>query len=182
MKLKSLLLTAALCSQAAFATNVTIGEQLPATSVDDKGLLMLENDEFSYRNWQTSELKGKVFVLQVMAGRTDAIELNDPMIQAITDAQFPGETFQMVTIINTDDAIWGTSLFVKGAIEDNKREHPYAEFVVDDSSKVHKFWELEKESSAIIILDKQGRVLYVKDGAMNSQEVTSAIDLIKANS
>lgn len=182
MKLKTLMLAAALFVPAAFATNVTVGESIPATSVADKGLLMLENDTFSYRKWNSSELKGKVYVLQVMAGRTSAIELNDPMVQAITEAQFPSESFQMVTIINTDDVIWGTAMFVKGAIEDNKRAHPYAEFVVDDSSKVHEFWQLEKESSAIIILNKQGKVLYVKDGAMNGDEVTQAIELIHTNS
>ncbi len=182
MKKISLLLAGLLYSSFLLANDLAIGEYLPATSVDDKGLLMLNDDGFQYRDWSTEELRGKVFVLQVMAGRTAAIELNDPMITAIKEANFSAETFEMVTIINTDDAIWGTSLFVKGAIEDNKREYPDAEFVVDDSSKVHELWKLQKESSAIIVLDKNGKVVFAKDGALNDGEIKQAIELIHQHS
>lgn len=46
------------------------------------------------------------------------------MIEAIKKARLPHDSYQTVTIINSNDAIWGTSGFVKSSAEDSKKEFP----------------------------------------------------------
>ena len=53
--------------------------------------------------------------------------------------------------------------------------------VLDESGAVASSWALKEESSAIIVQDKQGKILFVKEGALNESEVTQVIELIKAS-
>jgi len=51
---------------------------------------------------------------------------------------------------------------------------------LDESGNVAKGWDLQPESSAIIVQDKQGNVLFVKEGALNEQEIQQVLELVKA--
>ncbi|MEF1307831.1 YtfJ family protein, partial [Vibrio owensii] len=42
-------------------------------------------------------------------------------------------------------------------------------------------WALKEESSAIIVQDKQGKVLFIKEGALTPDEITQVLGLIKQN-
>ena len=50
--------------------------------------------------------------------------------------------------------------------------------MLDDSSKVRQAWGLQEESSAIIVLDKEGKVRFVKDGALTQADVSQVMALI----
>ncbi|SUH40178.1 protein ytfJ [Salmonella enterica subsp. enterica] len=39
-------------------------------------------------------------------------------------------------------------------------------------------WQLKEEGSAVIVLDKDGRVQWVKDGALTQQEVQQVVGLL----
>ncbi|MNY77135.1 Bacterial protein [compost metagenome] len=41
-----------------------------------------------------------------------------------------------------------------------------------------KAWGLEEESSAIVVLDKEGRVQWAKDGALTQEEVQQVVALL----
>lgn len=41
-----------------------------------------------------------------------------------------------------------------------------------------KAWQLEEESSAIVVLDKDGRIQYAKDGGLSPAEVQQVIALL----
>jgi YtfJ family uncharacterized protein len=84
--------------------------------VADRGELILDNDKFSYKNWNSSQLAGKVRVVQHIAGRSSAKEKNANLIEAIKAAGFPHDRYQTTTIVNTDDAIPGTGMFVRTAL------------------------------------------------------------------
>lgn len=175
--LATLLLSA---STWAFAHNITENTQLPAVTVSDKGELLYDTatNKFSYQNWDSGLLSGKVRTVQHIAGRSKAKEMNAPLIDAIKQAKFPQGSYQTTTIINTDDAVFGTGPFVRGSVEDSKKEFPWSQFIVDADGMALKGWGLEKESSAIIVLDKKGNVRYVKEGVLSGAELTTAINLI----
>ena len=124
---------------------------------------------------------GKVRVIQAIAGRSSSKEMNAPLMAALTAAKLPEANYQTTTIINQDDAIWGTGSFVKSSAEDSKQEFPWSSMVLDEDGKVAKTWDLKPESSAIIVQDKQGKVLFVKEGALSDDEVKQVIGLIKDN-
>lgn len=117
-------------------------------------------------------------VIQHIAGRSSAKEKNANLIEAIKAASFPHDRYQTTTIVNTDDAIPGTGMFVRNSIESNKQLFPWSQFIVDSNGLVRKR-QLDEKSSAIVVLDKSGRVQWAKDGALTQQEVQQVIDLLR---
>lgn len=161
------------------AHNLTLHQPPPAVTVTNAGELVLTQDQLSIRNWQLSNGEGKVQLVQHIAGRSTAKELNAPLIEAIKVARLPRDRYQTVTIINVDDALFGTSNFVRSRAEETKREFPWSSIVVDNKGVVAQDWQLTAKSSAIVLLDQEGAVLFAKEGALDSEQIDSVIMLIK---
>ncbi len=157
------------------ANNLTLNERVTPVGVNDKGELIYDNNQFSYQGWNSAKLVGKVRIIQHIAGRTSAKELNAPLVDAIKLANLPRDRYQTTTIVNTDDAIIGTGPFVRSSIEENKREFPWSQFIVDSNGFVAKAWGLKAKSSAIIVLDKEGKIVSMKEGALTAAEVQQTI-------
>ncbi|PKH23136.1 YtfJ family protein [Enterobacterales bacterium CwR94] len=181
MKITRILLSIAVIFSfgSALASNLHNGQRVPAVGVPDKGELILDKEAFSYQAWNSAKLPGKVRVVQHIAGRSSAKEMNASLVEAIKAAQFPHDRYQTTTIVNTDDAIPGTALFVRNSIEGNKKLFPWSQFIVDSDGNVRKAWDLAAKSSAIVVLDKQGEVRFAKEGALSAQEVQQVIALLK---
>lgn len=162
----------------ASAHNFVDGQRIAPVGIADRGELILDNDKFSYKNWNSSQLAGKVRVLQHIAGRTAAKEKNATLIEAIKAAKLPHDRYQTTTIVNTDDAIPGSGVFVRSSIESNKQLYPWSQFIVDGNGLARKAWQLQEESSAIVVLDKEGRVQWAKDGALTQDEVQQVVALL----
>ena len=163
----------------ASAHNFVEGQRVMPVGVADKGELIWQQDKFSYKNWNSAQLAGKVRVIQHIAGRSSAKEQNASLIEAIKAAKLPHDRYQTTTIVNTDDAIPGTSLFVRSSIESNKKQFPWSQFIVDSDGVVKKSWDLKKAGSAIVVLDKQGKVHFAKDGPLTRDEVKQVMDLLR---
>ena len=155
----------------ASAHNFQLQQRVAPVGVSDKGELNYADGNFSYQNWNSSQLSGKVRVIQHIAGRSSAKDMNDPLIEAIKKAKLPHDRYQTTTIVNTDDALMGTAMFVRSSIEDSKKEFPWSQFIVDSDGNVRKAWDLQPKGSAIVVLDKQGRIQFAKDGALTPEEV-----------
>ncbi|TNI78897.1 YtfJ family protein [Aeromonas sobria] len=179
--MKHLVLTLALLPSLVFAHNIKDGNPVPLVNVNDQGELVLNGKDIGYQPWQSQALTGKVFMIQHIAGRSSAKELNAPMIEAIKAAKLPQDKYQTVTIINSNDAIWGTSGFVKSSAEDSKKEFPWSAMVLDAKGMARNAWDLTPESSAIILLDKEGKVLFAKDGPLDANNITTVMGLIKSH-
>ncbi|MFB5081505.1 YtfJ family protein [Raoultella sp. C349492] len=162
----------------ASAHNFVDGQRVAPVGIADRGELILDNDKFSYKNWNSSQLAGKVRVVQHIAGRTAAKEKNATLIEAIKAAKLPHDRYQTTTIVNTDDAIPGSGMFVRSSIESNKQLYPWSQFIVDSNGLARKAWQLQEESSAIVVLDKDGRIQWAKDGALTQDEVQQVVALL----
>ncbi|WP_343554557.1 YtfJ family protein [Pantoea sp.] len=155
-----------------------LGERVPAVGVNDRGELLYQQDKFSYKSWNSAQLSGKVRVILHIAGRSSAKEQNAALIEAIKAAHLPHDRYQTTTIVNTDDAIPGTGMFVRSSIESNKQQYPWSQFIVDSNGNARQAWQLEKGGSAIVILDSSAHVRYAKEGALTQDEVQQAMTLI----
>ncbi|KGD72778.1 hypothetical protein HA49_11130 [Tatumella morbirosei] len=173
-----IMLVTVLLPSMAFAHNFVNGQPVPSLSISDRGELSLVNNEVRYQRWDSSQLAGKVRIIQYIAGRTSAKDMNSALITAVKNAAFPRGKFQATTIVNTDDAIPGTGYFVRNKIEKNLREYPWAQFIVDSNGTGRSRWQLQPHSSTIIVLDNAGRVQWAKDGALTPAEVTRVIGLV----
>ncbi|MCK6263094.1 YtfJ family protein [Vibrio sp. ZSDE26] len=180
MKNRQLLTLLLACSPLlASAHNITLGEPVLDVDVKKHGEIILNDGEAEYQAWSNQTMLGKVRVIQAIAGRGSSKELNAPLMAAITAAKFPEDAYQTTTIINQDDAMWGTGSIVKSKAQNSKKEFPWSSMVLDADGAVASAWELEEESSAIIVQDKLGKVVFVKEGALDESEVASVITLIR---
>lgn len=175
---KILALTCLLLPMMASAHKFETGQRVPPVGIADRGELVLDKDQFSYNTWNSAQLVGKVRVLQHIAGRTSAKEKNAALIEAIKSAKLPHDRYQTTTIVNTDDAIPGSGMFVRSSLESNKKLYPWSQFIVDSNGIARSAWQLDEESSAIAVLDKDGRVQWAKDGALTQEEVQQVMDLL----
>ncbi|OBT16742.1 hypothetical protein A9264_10750 [Vibrio sp. UCD-FRSSP16_10] len=180
MQIKHLIAVLALTAPlSSWAINLNVGTTVPTVSVTDYGEVMANGDDITYHQWQSASMIGKTRVIQAIAGRSAAKALNKPMIDAIIDANLPKDKYQTTTIINQDDAIWGTSSFVKSSAEDSKREFSYSSIVLDKDGMVAKAWDLDAKTSMIALQGKDGNILWAKDGELTPKEIQHVITLIK---
>ncbi len=157
-----------------------IGSYLTHVNIASAGeVLVNEDTHFSYTKWDSNQLKGKIRTIQHLAGRSKAKTINDPFIQALKEAKLDNSVYQTTTIINLDEAIFGTQNIVIGKIKKNKRRHPHASFILDEHGSVKASWNLKPKGSAIIVLDEAGKVMYFKDGQLNQQEVNELMTTLK---
>ncbi|MDO1920881.1 YtfJ family protein, partial [Escherichia coli] len=68
-------------------------QRVAPIGITDRGELVLDKDQFSYKTWNSAQLVGKVRVLQHIAGRTSAKEKNATLIEAIKSAKFPHDRY-----------------------------------------------------------------------------------------
>jgi len=160
------------------AHNFVEGQRVAPVGIADKGELLWQQDKFSYQNWNSAQLGGKVRVIQHIAGRSSAKEKNAALIEAIKAAKLPHDRYQTTTVVNTDDAIPGTGMFVRSSLESNKKQYPWSQFIVDSKGSAKRAWQLENGGSAIVVLDKQGTVRFAKDDALTQDEVKQVIALL----
>lgn len=161
-------------------SQITLGSSLPTVEVSSKGEILLEGGKTVHGTWSTAQLPGKVRVVFHLAGRSSAKEINEALVEALKKAELPHETYQTTTIVNTDDAVFGTGAIVAMMVENGKKEFPWSSVVVDAKGTVLKAWGLKKESSAVAVLNKQGQVLFTKDGALSADEVASVVSMVEA--
>jgi YtfJ family uncharacterized protein len=84
-----------------------------------------------------------------------------------------------IQLPGTDDAIPGSGMFVRSSLESNKKLYPWSQFIVDSNGVALGAWQLDEESSAVVVLDKDGRVQWAKDGALTPEEVQQVMDLLQ---
>lgn len=173
-----LCLITALLALPALAAGFRAGDRLPDLSIDDRGELVSSGGDFDYQPWRYPQQPGKVHVLQYMAATKSASELNDPFMARIK-ADFPAGSLLSTTILNLDDALWGTSGFVTGELKSNKKQFPLAVLVADEDGVGRQRWQLESDSAAIVVTDREGTVLFFKQGAMSASEVEETVQLIR---
>lgn len=162
----------------ATAAGIVVGSPLPDLAIAERGELLLQDGEVVYRPWYYPQLPDKVHIVQYMAATKSAGDLNKPFRDRL-DTDLGENSFQTTTILNMDDAIWGTGGFVLGELKSSKRKYPRAVLVVDDNGAGIEGWQLQNDSSAVMIVDRQGIVRYFKEGRMSAAETDSTLELIR---
>ena len=116
--------------------------------------------------------------MQYMAATQSASKINEPFRDKMSTALPQGGEFLSTTILNLDEAMWGTSGMVVSKLKSSKLEFPNAIMVVDEKGEGLTTWQLEKENSAVIVTDSAGVVRYFKQGEMSEAEIDSTLALI----
>ena len=87
--------------------------------------------------------------------------------------------FHVTTIINLEDAMWGTSGFVVSEVESSKKEFPHSTLVLDENGTGREEWNLKKKGAALAILDKTGTVIYFTQQRPSDAEVENMLAVVR---
>jgi hypothetical protein len=180
----------------AFAGSIVVGEKMPHVVIEDKGEMIIDytivdgtmtyksGSEIAYKMFNSNELQGKIRTIYHLAARSGIDAINQPFIDALIAAKLPetlpDSPYKTLTILNTDDALWGTASIANGQLADSQKETAYANYVVDKKGLAANAWGLQKKSSAIIVVGSDNQVLYFRDGKMSADEIATAVALIKS--
>lgn len=188
------LLGAIMCSIAAFAGPV-VGQKLAEVRVAEKGAMVpitrvengrmvLASRDLAYRAWALSEGHGRIRTIYHLAARMGVDDLNKAYIDALIAAKLPeflpDGAYKTITVLNLDDALFGTRGLGQSRLEKSQRDVPYAFHVLDEKGVARAAWGLQPKTSALIVLDRDGTVLFFKEGKLTPDEIRQAVTIIEA--
>lgn len=155
------------------------GESLPPLSVESPGEILLEGDGTRFAPWSSERLRGTVQVVQYLAARPASREANKPFTDRLEASGIPLSHYHVTTIVNLDEAVFGTGGFVMSELEKNKRRYHLSTIVADGKGSGRGAWGLAPKSSAVIVLDAGGRVRFFREGTLTPEEIEQALALVR---
>jgi uncharacterized protein len=128
--------------------------------------------------FSSDTLKNRVYVIFYVD--PDEKDLNNPFSDALKAEGFDRSRFASVAIINMD-ATWLPNFALESALKKKQKEFPHTLYVKDLHKKGIKTWQIADDNSDIIIIDKEGKVLYLHEGKVPESSFATIITLIKEN-
>jgi uncharacterized protein len=138
----------------------------------DKGALVT-GDAFS-----STMLKDKVYVLFYVD--PDEKDMNEHVTLALKAEKFDRSNYGSVAIINMA-ATWLPNFAISSKLEKKQEEFPDTIYAKDLQSVLVNEWNLEDDSSNVLLFGKDGKVLFAKKGKLSDEELVTLISLIKEN-
>jgi len=158
-----------LINQAAQA--IEIGEIPPKIELKEKLGGRLDG-----KPWSGEELRGKVHVLFYVD--PDEKDTNNDASEALDREKFPGDRFQSVGIINMA-ATWLPNFAISSALKDKQKRYPTTIYVRDYKKVLVNAWKIADDSSNVLAFDKNGRLIFRRDGKLTAEEIQRLIRIIR---
>jgi len=163
------ILTVFMINQAAQA--VEIGEIPPKVALKEKLGGRLDG-----KPWSSEELQGKVYVLFYVD--PDEKDTNNDTSEALDREKFPRDKFQSVAIINMA-ATWLPNFAISSSLKEKQKRYPTTIYIRDYKKVVVNAWKIADDSNDVLAFDKQGRLIFRKDGKLTAEEIQTLIGLIR---
>ena len=125
--------------------------------------------------WSSEELQGKVHVLFYVD--PDEKDTNNDASEALDREKFSSDKFQSVGIINMA-ATWLPNFAISSAIKDKQKRYPKTIYVRDYKKVLVNAWKIADDSSNVLAFDKQGKLIFRKDGKLTAEEIQTLIKVI----
>jgi YtfJ family uncharacterized protein len=163
------ILTVLIISQAAQA--VEIGEVPSKVELKEKLGGRLDG-----KPWSSEELQGKVYVLFYVD--PDEKDTNNDASEALNREKFSSDKFQSVAIINMA-ATWLPNFAISSSLKEKQKRYPSTIYVRDNKKVVVNAWKIADDSSNVLAFDKQGRLIFRKDGKLTEGDIKMLLGLIR---
>ena len=152
---------------------VEIGSTLPSITLDgDKG------GRVAGGSWASSELTGKVHL--VFYVDPDESDTNNALSDAVKKSAPDRSKFASVAIINMA-ATWKPNFAIQSVLEGKQEKFPNTVYVKDMDKHIIEAWNVADNNNDIILLDKQGKVLFYHEGEVDAEGIKKVLKLIKEN-
>ena len=150
---------------------IEIGEIPP--KVEIKGKLGGRLDGTS---WSSEELRGKVHVLFYVD--PDERDTNNDASEALDKEDLPNDKFQSFAIINMA-ATWLPNFAISSGLKDKQKRYPETIYVRDNKKVLVNVWKITDDSSDVLAFDRQGRLIFRKDGKLTKEEIERLVKTIR---
>jgi len=127
--------------------------------------------------WSSDELLGKVSV--VFSIDPDLAHVNEAAGAALTDEKLPAEKFQSVAVVNMA-ATWLPNFAIDQHLRQKQKQYPDTAHVRDLRRSLVRAWDLADDGNAVLVLDRQGRVLFVHEGRLDAASLRAMIQAVRA--
>ncbi|HYX35958.1 MAG TPA: YtfJ family protein [Oligoflexus sp.] len=168
--LLSLLALAPLSSFAAF--KLEPGRSLPPLTISGEHGGNVKNGGA----WDSQSMNGTLNFLVYVD--PDDSELNDALVNRLHDEKFPEAFFQSVAIINMA-ATWKPNAIIMSVLRGKQEKFPRTTYVFDKDRYAAQNWNLTPEGYHVLLVDRDGSILYEKAGKLDKGEIDKFVDLIK---
>lgn len=126
--------------------------------------------------WRSEEIRGKVHVLFYVD--PDKKDLNNEASEALKAADFPAEKYQSIGIINMA-ATWMPNFAIASALKKKQKRYPTTIYVRDNDKALVKAWGISDDDSDILAFDKQGRLVFRRDGRLTAEDIEALLRKIR---
>ncbi|WP_141734913.1 YtfJ family protein [Oligoflexus tunisiensis] len=127
--------------------------------------------------WHSQSMNGTLnFVVYV---DPDDSDLNDELVNRLQAAKFPDALFNSVAIINMA-ATWKPNAIIMSVLRSKQEKFPRTTYVFDKDRYAAQNWNLTPEGYHVLLVDRDGSVLYEKAGKLEKNEIGKFIDLVSA--
>lgn len=156
---------------------ITIGEPLPAVSIDDGGRILLEEDDYTTEPWSWSGAgNGRVQVLQYVPGTRKGGGMYDPLTERMQQ-ELDIRRYHVTAMVNLDASSGFTKPFVRSAVVDEQRVFTRATMVLDEDGVGLAVWELS-EQAVFVVMDPDGSVVDVILGAPTEDDIERILGVL----
>lgn len=164
------------------AADIAVGQMLPTLTIEDGGELVIDSGgSIRHVRWSSDDLApGTVRILQYMAGRPSVERHARTFSELLSSQSFDVDAYQLINIVNLDDVTLGAARFAASAMERNKLATPDITLVADAGGAGLERWKLIRRTIAVIVLDREGSVVYFHKGGMDDGDRREALAAITA--
>jgi len=127
--------------------------------------------------WKSSTIKDKVYVLFYVD--PDFKDKNQPFVNALHNANLDHSKFGTIAVVNLA-ATWKPNFVIERILKSKQKKYPDTIYVKDRRKILVKKWGLADDNSDVVVFDKQGNVIYQKNGKLSNNEISELIKLIKS--
>ena len=128
--------------------------------------------------WSSDELKGKVHVLFYVD--PDEKDLNNDASEALRLEEFPKDKYQSFAMINMA-ATWLPNFAISSSLEEKQKKYPTAIYVRDYDKVLVKKWGIADDNSDVVAFDKQGNVIFIKEGKLGPEDIKKLVQVVREN-
>ncbi len=127
--------------------------------------------------WNSQSMNGTLNFLVYVD--PDDSELNDELVNRLQTEKFPEAHFHSVAIINMA-ATWKPNAIIMSVLRGKQEKFPRTTYVFDKDRFASQNWNLTPEGYHVLLVDRDGSVLYEKAGKLEKNEIDKFVDLVRS--
>jgi len=78
-------------------------------------------------------------------------------------------------------ATWLPNFAISSSLEEKQEKYPNTIYARDYKKVLVKEWNIGDDNSDVLAFDKEGRLIFRKDGKLNADDIVKLIKVIKEN-